>query len=62
MGGGARPAAARGVSAGAAVPPDVVLRPARLEDVPAVVAIERACFSDPWSISSFVALVLRRVP
>lgn len=33
------------------------LRPACAGDVPAVVAIERASFADPWSAASFAALV-----
>jgi ribosomal-protein-alanine N-acetyltransferase len=31
----------------------LIVRPARLVDVPAVVEIERAVFSDPWSAQSF---------
>lgn len=32
---------------------ECVVQPARLVDVPAVVEIERAVFSDPWSAQSF---------
>ena len=32
---------------------EVAVRPARLVDVPAVLEIERAVFSDPWSAQSF---------
>jgi ribosomal-protein-alanine N-acetyltransferase len=31
----------------------VIVQPARLVDVPAIVEIERAVFSDPWSAQSF---------
>jgi [ribosomal protein S18]-alanine N-acetyltransferase len=33
--------------------PGVVLSPARRRHLPEVAAIERACFSDPWSEASF---------
>lgn len=32
------------------------IRRARPEDIPAVVALERACFGDPWPASAFVDL------
>lgn len=35
----------------------LLLRPARPDDVAAIVAIEVASFSDPWSASSFLALI-----
>jgi ribosomal-protein-alanine N-acetyltransferase len=35
----------------------VVLRAARDEDIPAVLAIEQAAFGDPWSRSAFIELV-----
>lgn len=37
----------------------VAFREATLEDVPAIVAIERQAFSDPWSARSFRELVKR---
>ena len=49
MGGGARAAAARVTR--------VTERPALAEDVDAVLAIERAAFSDPWSRGSFTSLL-----
>jgi len=39
--------------------PAIELRPAVGEDVKAVESIERACFSDPWSLDSFRDLVGR---
>ena len=50
MGGGARPP-----TRPVAVRP--VLRAARRADVPAVVAIERLAFADPWSAGSFTDLL-----
>lgn len=35
----------------------VVLRRARESDLPAILAIERASFTDPWSRSSFTAIL-----
>ena len=40
-------------------PEGVTIRGARLEDLGAVLAIERASFGDPWSRSSFAALLER---
>jgi ribosomal-protein-alanine N-acetyltransferase len=37
----------------------VAVRPAGIADLPAVLAIERASFSDPWSRGSFAALLER---
>jgi [ribosomal protein S18]-alanine N-acetyltransferase len=48
MGGGARAAAAGGMNTS-----NVTIELARATDIPAVVAIERAAFSDPWSARSF---------
>lgn len=56
MGGRARAAAGRGVSAGAArerTRAAVVVRPARREDLAAVQAIELEAFTDPWPASAF---------
>lgn len=33
------------------------IRPATIADVPALVAVERACFSDPWSAHSITEVV-----
>jgi ribosomal-protein-alanine N-acetyltransferase len=33
------------------------LRRARIEDLPSILAIERVCFTDPWSRSSFATLL-----
>ena len=41
---------------GPAAPP-IRLRPARESDLPAILGIERASFSDPWSRTSFAALL-----
>lgn len=38
---------------------DVVIRSATVDDLPAILAIERASFSDPWSRSSFASLLER---
>jgi len=35
----------------------VVIRRARVEDLPAILAIERASFTDPWSRGSFATLL-----
>ena len=35
----------------------IAIRRARTEDVPAILAIERVSFTDPWSRSSFAALL-----
>ena len=35
----------------------VVLRPAREEDIEAVLAIEHASFGDPWNRSAFADLI-----
>jgi ribosomal-protein-alanine N-acetyltransferase len=40
-------------------PADVLVRRAKVEDLPAILEIERASFSDPWSRSSFTALLER---
>ncbi len=37
--------------------PGVVLRRARETDLPAILAIERVSFTDPWSRSSFAAIL-----
>ena len=37
----------------------VSVRPASPDDLPAIVAIERASFSDPWSKGSFISLLER---
>jgi [ribosomal protein S18]-alanine N-acetyltransferase len=37
----------------------IVLRPAVADDLDAIVAIERASFSDPWSRGAFLSLVRR---
>jgi len=63
VGGGAR-AAPRGRLTAPRVPPPgsgagVRVRPAVAADLPAVVAIERDAFSDPWSARSFGSLVAR---
>ena len=55
MGGGARTAAAGGVSD--ALADALPVRAATEGDLDAVVAIERASFSDPWSRGSFRSLV-----
>ena len=41
----------------AAPPPGVRLRRARESDLPDILAIERATFTDPWSRSSFATLL-----
>lgn len=38
------------------------IRPAQLADVPGIVAIERASFSDPWSQRDFEECLSSRVP
>ncbi|HUL50688.1 MAG TPA: ribosomal protein S18-alanine N-acetyltransferase [Gemmatimonadales bacterium] len=38
------------------------IRPAELADVPAILAIERASFSDPWSRQDFIECVNSGVP
>jgi ribosomal-protein-alanine N-acetyltransferase len=35
----------------------ISIRPARVDDLPAILAIERVSFTDPWSRSSFAALL-----
>lgn len=63
MGSGARPAAARGMSAvgaGAAAGGATLVRRAVADDVAAVHAIETASFGDPWPASSFASLVRER--
>jgi [ribosomal protein S18]-alanine N-acetyltransferase len=35
----------------------IAIRPARVDDLPAILAIERVSFTDPWSRSSFAALL-----
>ena len=35
----------------------IAIRPARADDLPAILAIERVSFTDPWSRSSFAALL-----
>jgi [ribosomal protein S18]-alanine N-acetyltransferase len=37
----------------------VAIRPATRDDLPAILAIERASFSDPWSRGSFASLLER---
>lgn len=57
MGGGARaPAAWRTMSG---VASELTIRRAEPGDLPAVTAIERGSFSDPWSASAFLALLER---
>lgn len=48
MGSGARP--------NAAALSRVSIRPARAADLEAILALERACYSDPWPASSFTQL------
>lgn len=61
MGGGARARApVRLTAARRATAPSVTLiRPATTADLDAIVAIERASFSDPWPRGAFLALVRR---
>jgi ribosomal-protein-alanine N-acetyltransferase len=35
----------------------IAIRPARVDDLPAILAIERVSFTDPWSRSSFATLL-----
>jgi hypothetical protein len=35
----------------------IAIRRARAEDLPAILGIERVSFTDPWSHSSFAALL-----
>jgi len=37
--------------------PSLILRDAVVEELEAIVAIERVCFSDPWSVASFRQLL-----
>lgn len=39
--------------------PPIALRPMRADDIPAIVAIEQASFSDPWSALTFRSLLTR---
>lgn len=60
MGGGAQSAAHRQVTAlraQGAGPQQLDVRPATTRDIDAVLRLERASFSDPWSRASFVGLL-----
>ena len=61
MGGGARASAPRPLTRAPAPPPGpvVVLRRAEEGDLDAIVAIERASFSDPWPRGAFLSLIRR---
>ena len=61
MGGGARARAPRELTVVAArrSAAVIVLRPAEADDLDAIVAIERASFSDPWPRGAFLSLIRR---
>lgn len=61
MGSGARTGAAVRLTAARrpAAPAVTVIRPATVDDLDAIVAIERASFSDPWPRGAFLSLVRR---
>lgn len=63
MGGGARAAAPRRLSAAVHATrhsaATVVIRPAEESDLPAIAEIERRSFSDPWSLRAFGAALAR---
>ena len=57
MGAEAWPEPLRVTASGSASGSTVRLRPARENDLPAILAIERVSFTDPWSRSSFATLL-----